>query len=283
MDMNLFVTLDARYAAPLRVMLFSLCESNPRHRFDVYVLHSSLGETELAQIRAAVPPAQCRIIDRPVPPESFADMPCSDRFPKEACYRIFAAQLLPDTLDRALYLDPDIVVRQDLEALYTMALGDSFFAAATHMFLSMQIVNWLRFDMKRGSQYINSGVMLFHLARLRQEQKTQAVYDFIEKYRKRLVLFDQDILNGVYHTRTAYISPRRYNLDEKYMFLNNINPWQIGNAIRLKWVQKNTVIIHFNGPNKPWLPKYKGRFKAEFYDPVIAAMQAQGMDVPGDG
>ncbi len=268
MDMNLFVTLDERYLDPLRVMLYSLCKSNPRHRFTVYLLHSSLEQEHIALAEANLPPGQCTLVSVRVPKEKFQDLPCSERWPVEASYRIFAAQLLPETLERALYLDPDIVVINDLEKLYTLDFENNFFAAASHMFIQMQIISWYRFDMKRGSQYINSGVMLFNLALLRKEQNTREVYRFIEQYRKRLVLFDQDILNGVYHRRTKYISPLQYNLDEKYYNMYNMNPYVFFNRVDIPWVKRNTVIIHFNGKNKPWNRRYRGQFKREFYDPV---------------
>lgn len=269
MQMNLIVTLDAGYMAPLRVMLFSLCKTNPQHEFDVYVLHSSLQEEHFAQLRETVTD-NCHIIDWKVQADKFAEIPFSERWPREACYRIFAAQLLPQHLDRALYLDPDMVILRDLEPLYTIDLEDFYFAAATHMFLSMQIFSQMRLKMPKGTVYINSGVMLFNLPVLRREQKEQDVYNYIQENRKRLFLFDQDILNAMYYMRTKEIDTKRFNLDERYFNLFNINPWQ--GKLELDWVKQNTIIIHFCGKNKPWNEDYKGIFAELFYQPVTDAM-----------
>ena len=38
-------------------------------------------------------------------------------------YRLLAAEFLPETLDRVLYLDPDIIVIRPLEELYHMSLS----------------------------------------------------------------------------------------------------------------------------------------------------------------
>jgi len=272
MNMNVFVTLDRGYVDPLRVMLFSLCKSNPKHSFQVYVMHSSLELEDFERIRSAVQGRACTIIDLPVAASEFAEMPCSERWPREACYRIFAAKLLPQELNRALYLDPDLVVINDIASLYNMNLGNYFFAAASHMFVQMELFSRYRLRLAKDSRYINSGVMLFNLALLRREQEEASVYAYIQRNRRRLYLFDQDILNGVYHRRTKHINPLLFNLDEKYFRMYNANPYNFGRQISLPWVKRHSVIIHFNGKNKPWGDNYRGRFKEEFYEPFARAI-----------
>ncbi|MDY2952276.1 MAG: glycosyltransferase, partial [Erysipelotrichaceae bacterium] len=44
----------------------------------------------------------------------FKDFPISSRYPLEIYYRLFAPLLLPNSLDRILYLDVDIVVINSL-------------------------------------------------------------------------------------------------------------------------------------------------------------------------
>lgn len=267
MDMNILVTLDAGYLDPLRVMMHSMHKSNPMHTFHIYVMHTSLQPAHFDLLRATVPAEQFDIIDFAIDPEMFADMPYSQRFPKEACFRIFAAQLLPKQLDRILYLDPDIVVINDLEPLYRMDLQDYYFAAATHMALFLQLFNQTRLHMPyTKSKYINSGVLLLNLTRLREKQNQDRVYRFLEHNRFRIWLFDQDMLNFLYHKQTLILDPLRYNLDEKYFNWHQMRPWR-HNKENIRWVKQNTVIIHFCGRNKPWNDNYLGVFDELFYFP----------------
>ena len=43
--------------------------------------------------------------------------PISKRYPKTIYYRTFAAKLLPQNIDKILYLDPDIIINGDLKKL----------------------------------------------------------------------------------------------------------------------------------------------------------------------
>ena len=47
-------------------------------------------------------------------------------------YRLLAAQLLPEDLDRVLYLDPDVLIINPLEKLWSLGLDENLFAAAAH-------------------------------------------------------------------------------------------------------------------------------------------------------
>lgn len=281
--MDILVTLDSGYIGPLCVMLYSLCRSNPDTNLRIYVVHSSLTPEDFARVRAAVNPRHCEIVDTFVPKDRFPDLPYSERWPKEACYRIFAAHILPAEMERVLYLDPDMVILNSLEELYAANIDDSYFAACTHMFEPMQIFSRMRLKMSRESVYINSGVMLMNLTLLRREQHIDEVYAYVTANRRRLHLFDQDILNGMYHEKTRHMDPLRYNLDEKYLKLYN---WSIlgkgKEKITNDWVGKNTAILHFCGKNKPWKPDYKGDFARLFYAPFAEALQESERTITND-
>lgn len=260
------MTLDSGYLGPLCVMLHSLCESNPTAEFRIFVAHTSLEEDHFDKIRASVCPDRCRIEDVHVPQDKFPDLPYSKRWPQEACYRIFAAHILPPDLDRVLYLDPDIVIINSVDRLYNIDLQDKYFAASTHLFELMQTVNRVRLKMPAKAVYINSGVMLINLKKMREEQQVEQVLEYYRNNKIRIRLFDQDILNGLYYEQTLVIDPLLYNLDERYYKLHNLNPNNKDNKIDHQWVADNTVVIHFCGKTKPWNEEYKGRFGELFYD-----------------
>lgn len=264
---NILVTLNRGYLEPLRVLLCSLCESNPDSFFRVFAAHSSLTPEDFKRLEAAVPPDRCRIEDVYVPPDRFPGLPYSKRWPKEACYRIFAAHILPKDLDRILYLDPDIAVINRLDSLYHMDLQGKTLAACTHHFGVLQPFSRARLKMTPGSVYINSGVLVMDLARLRREQKVEQVLAYYKKNKHRIYLFDQDIINGYYSADTLAADPLLYNLDERYYKLYNMNPKNKNKRIDHHWIQKNTAVIHFCSKIKPWDPRYKDEFGKLYYQP----------------
>ena len=257
MKMNILVTLDSGYLKPLTVMLNSLAASNRDSRFDVYVAHASLTQEDFRFLSDRVPEESVRIRSIPISPKMFDDAPVDDRIPKATYYRLLAAQFLPDALDRVLYLDPDLVVINPIASFYSMDLTGKYFAAASHQFNLMQWMNRVRLRMPAGSQYINAGVMLMNLELLRAEQDVSAMYEYIRENRRRLPLKDQDILNGMYADRTAYVDALYYNLDEVYW--HNHNRFHPSRRVEtVDEIERTACIIHYCGKNKPWKDGYRG-------------------------
>ena len=176
-------------------------------------------------------------------------------------------------LGQRLYLDPDIVVRQSLRELYEMPMGTAFFAAATHIRGLLHRFNELRLDMDEDSPYINSGVMLMNLRALRAEQDMEAVFDYMEAHKGRLMLPDQDIISALYGQRILPLDPIRYNMTEKLYSRHRYN----GDGMTLEDVRRQSAVIHYCGRNKPWRPGYLGELNV-FYEETVARMEESGLN-----
>lgn len=266
---NILVTLDENYIPYLNVMLTSLLYSNPDCSFDVYLLHSSIPESATLETHNILNRSG-RLISIQVNDVGLDDAPTTSRYPQEIYYRIFAARYLPQTLDRVLYLDPDIIVNGSIKSLYQMQLGDYFFAAASHTREFLRMVNGIRLNMDEESPYINSGVMLMNLELLRREQNYDDVFRFIEEMKNRLILPDQDIISSLYGSRIYALDTFRYNMTERLYKLHS--PFE--KELDLDWVRKHSVIIHYCGRNKPWKEKYSGQL-GSFYKETVLRMEAE--------
>lgn len=252
--MNILVTLDCHYLYQLNVMLTSLLECGPEERLRVYLLSRGIGEEELAPTRRVLG-ERGTLYPISVREEQLEQAPTTDRYPLEMYYRIFAAKYLPQDLDRVLYLDPDLVVNRSLRPLYDLPMGEAYFAAASHVGAVLHRVNELRLDMEEDSPYINSGVMLMNLTKLRQEQDYAQVFDYIQAHKNRLILPDQDIISGLYGGRIIPLDARRYNMTERLFAFHR----QAGERMDLDFVRENAAVIHYCGRNKPWKKGYVGR------------------------
>ncbi len=265
--MNILVTLDANYIPYLNVMLSSMLHANSGERFDVYLLQSSVTEEDTAQTRKILG-KENRLILVNANEAGLQDAPTTSRYPKEIYYRIFAAKYLPDNLDRILYLDPDIIVNGHLRELYDLPMEEYFFAAASHTGAIITSINSIRLDMEENSPYINSGVMLMNLKKLRAEQNYEDVFRFIEKRKNFLLLPDQDIISSLYGSKIYALDAYRYNMTE-YLYQTH-SPFERG--FDLTWVRSHAVIIHYCGRNKPWKTPYLGKLDI-FYQEAIARMK----------
>lgn len=253
--MNIVVTLNANYLKPLCVMLRSLADAHPGREIDVYIIHSSLTPADLDFVSGTLPSPRLRLHSVHVAEDFLADAPVTFHFSKEMYYRLFASTLLPATVERALYLDPDMIVLSPLDTLYDMDMGDHLFAAARSINRVSEVTFKVRLKMPADSGYFNSGVLLMNLNALRREQNADEVLRYIDEHRRRLVLPDQDALNALYHSRTVLLDPLRYNFDARYYpLLHTASAGQIS----LENMPASTCIVHYCGKQKPWHADYHG-------------------------
>lgn len=235
--------------------------------YEVYILHSCLDDGDIEEIRSCAG-KNANINGIFVNLDSLNDFPESKRYPKEIYYRIFAARLLPDNLDRILYLDADTIVINPLDGLYNMDFEGAYFIACTHTREILTKINQARLGAKNDAVYVNTGVMMMNLKLLREEQKIEDVYDFVERRGAGLLLPDQDIITALYGDKVKIADSMIYNLSDRTLALYNAD---LRNERRnLDWVRRNTVVIHYFGRHKPWNGKYIGVLDV-FYNELINA------------
>lgn len=267
---NILVTLDENYIPYLNVMLSTLVHFNPGCTFDVYLLHSSIRQ-EMLKSTQNILQGTGRLIPVKVNDLLLAEAPTSSRYPKEIYYRIFAARYLPETVDRILYLDPDLVLNGSILPLYRFPLEEHYYAAASHIdsLGLLHKFNELRLDMDDSSPYINSGVLLMNLSLLRKEQNYADVFHFIEKRKNLLMLPDQDIISGLYGSKIYTLDPLLYNMTERLYLIYGL----FEKNLNLNWVRTHSIVIHYCGKNKPWKENYIGNLDV-FYKEAVARMHA---------
>lgn len=250
---NLLVTIDRKYLPPLVTMLDSYNEIHKGVKTDVYIAHSSLEEKDFAYIRAGIEGSDMRIHNIEVKERYFSDIPILERIPEESFYRLLAFLYLPESVERCLYLDPDIYINQSLLPLYTENMGDAYIAAAGHLHGFREWFNKLRLGVRQHERYINSGVMLMNLNAIRRDFTLEMVMECLEENEQRLILGDQDMVNILFGQKTIIVDERIYNLDERaYRYYSKRN------QLELNTVKAKTAVIHYNGKYKPWLDGYKG-------------------------
>lgn len=113
-------------------------------------------------------------------------------------YRLLAPHLLPESMKRVLYLDPDVLVINPIHSLWKTKQQGKIFAAAAHTGKTEFANNVNQLRLKTNQPYFNSGVLLIDLEAGRQQVNPQILFDYVEQHRTELILPDQDILNALY-------------------------------------------------------------------------------------
>ena len=173
-------------------------------------------------------------------------------------YRLFAPYLLPDDVDRILYLDSDIICNGDISDLYNTNFEDKLLVGCENMLPShLQIWrerNRIRLNLPSSYTYINAGVLLINISKYRRVITKEDILSFISKNSDILVFQDQDVINKLFCKDIKYV-----NIKYNYQ-INTVSSKDLINDIRL---------VHYSERMKPWNMNYDDPEKAIFYYNLI--------------
>ena len=127
-------------------------------------------------------------------------------------YRLFIPQLLSSNIEKAIYLDSDIIVNFDINKLWNIELSDKPLAAVPVILNFGYVDNLLCDDnLVKIENYFNSGVLLMNLKVFRAEkEKLMQGIRFISEHPRYSGHLDQDILNYCFASRAVKL-PADFN------------------------------------------------------------------------
>lgn len=189
----------------------------------------------------------------------------STHFTKAIFYRLEIPTRIKQK--KCIYLDSDIVINDDLSELFNLNIDDYYIAGVKDgsgdaligndeipykntlkLFMSQKIMN----------NYINSGVLLWNLEKIRKDNLVPQFYEFIQKYvfdEKISKLGDQDCLNLVCGEKILTL-PLKYNVTSALV----CGGYQSHPYVKTLYSQKEwqdayekPVIFHYTTQEaKPW-------------------------------
>ena len=135
--------------------------------------------------------------------------------------RLFADRI-PFLPDKVIYLDTDTMLCGDIAELYTQDMGDAEFAAVRDHYGRIFL----------GVNYLNSGVLLMNLPRIRETRLFERALEACAK--KKIFLPDQTTINRL--AKRKKILPCRFNEQHK--------------------LKKETLVCHFSMTIR-WVPRFR--------------------------
>lgn len=167
-----------------------------------------------------------------------------------AClYKFAMINALPQH-DKIIYLDTDIMVTDDLTDLYNIDLRDNYIGGVFNVFYYMRKPHYAEMlGIPDLESYINAGVMLMNLKKMREDNILPVLESYIGKFQNSV---DQHIFNKVCYGKIMNIPPR-YNVTLKYKEMYEktdmsrfYTPKELSDTIN------QPAIIHYTGRRKPW-------------------------------
>lgn len=162
--------------------------------------------------------------------------------------------IIPDHIEekKAIYIDSDILVQDDISVLFNLSLQGKPIAARSkynmkesgdnHFFIERNL------DLNAG--YFNAGVLLIDIEKWKENNYTSLCLKYTDNSRDKKFYFDQTILNAVFHNNFT-------NLTENYNLSVAANS-------TLKREELEGCYVHFIASPKPW--DLFGEFKHNHYE-----------------
>lgn len=260
-SVNLLICTNAAYLQHAAVCLRSLLENNRDLFFNVVVvgrLGEALDENKLRRSIEATP--WHRLEFRSFEPPIGQVLPLNPRanYTLDIWTRIWVADFFDRETDKVLYLDADIVVRDSIRSLWETDLGGALLGAVD---IPGSMRGAAHLGMKKEDGYFNSGVLLFNLKLWRECKAVDTLLEYVSEHYQRLRDPDQDAMNVCFSDRRVRLGYKWNAIDP---FFRDPSPFKLPQSI-LEKVRSDAVLVHYNGPSKPWFYLNNHPLRGEYW------------------
>ena len=137
---NIFYACDDHYVKYMSVSVVSLIKNaSDKRNYVIHVLHTEISEENQKKLKTlARPNVTIDFVDVSEQLEKLKDnLALRDYYTSTTYYRFFIADLFPN-IDKAIYIDGDTTVLDDIAGLYQYNLGDNLVVAVPEMVMRDQ-------------------------------------------------------------------------------------------------------------------------------------------------
>lgn len=218
-ELNVLFSSDDNYAQHLAAAIYSLLIHNASfNRISIYVIDNEISpesHDKLVQVVNSFKNAYIVFLDF-AKWKSKLKLNLAWDISLSSYARLFMGDILPEPVNRALYLDCDMIICGSLYQLWNHDLGEHIIGAVQDC-VSQATKTCV--GLKKSEGYFNAGMLLVDLYRWREDDIGQRCIEFIEGKNGTVGHHDQGVLNGIFRNRWTRL-PLRYNLMTINYFLS---------------------------------------------------------------
>jgi len=252
---------DDNFAQPMGVAIYSaVVNLDPEWSVELYILDGGICPENKQRLERVVEnsPRDVNLYWPHINLETVDILPVRDRFSAAMHLRFLIPEIVPEAWDRAIYIDGDVLVEASLSRLWTKPFDDAAVLAVRdwhNPYLSslLSIENCEELGLDPKAPYFLSGMLVFNLARWRNEPISDNAVEFLRKHEQLVRYPDQDALNVALANDWKPIDPQ-WHVNIKSDVLERISdsPFKQELRSRLDDLLYNPHIYHFSGVQKPW-------------------------------
>ena len=130
-----------------------------------------------------------------------------------AFYRLLIPELLPEQVEKVIYLDCDLVVKGNLEQLWQTDLGENYILAVQDtwiLYVSSPTarLNYKELGINPDSKYFNSGVLVINLRKWRTGEFSRKTIQYLRQNLEYIGWYNQGLLNALLVGQWGQLDPR---------------------------------------------------------------------------
>lgn len=288
--MHIVYASDDNFAEILGVSIVSLFENNKNCKdVQVYIIDNKISKKNIKRLEDV-----CIKYQRNIPVwlgtkdiEKILGMRVlADRGSHSQYARLFISSLLPENIERVLYLDCDIIINKSLERLWNLNLNGKTVAALKDAFSRQYRKN---IGLQPDDIMFNSGVMLIDLNKWKEQHIEDKLMNFIEKHHGKIQQGDQGALNAVLYSDVECFDPCFNSVTIFYDFtyedmLVYRKPSLFYSKKEIKRAVDEPVIIHYTTSflsRRPWVQGSKHKYKDKWlYYKSLSPWKKESLRLP---
>lgn len=246
--MNLVCTIDKNYIEQCVVTLISVLE-NTNEQPNIFIVHNNIQKDEIELIKISLLKYKCNIHFITISDKILNGAPVSHHITVATYFRILLPEILPLEIEKVIFIDCDIIVKENLGELFKIDISKYSHAAVINPFTDSYSVK-KRLDIKQEYEYFNAGVLLINIKFWRNYSVTEKALNYLKENFNKIEFWDQDVLNFLFQGMWLELDPK-WNVQFFFFFNENQKYYP---KINFQEIQANPCIIHYTGGGKckPW-------------------------------
>ena len=239
--------------------------ASPRNLYRIYVLHTGLTPAHIQKLESLGSErltVQCQDITALLQSKK-TELPVAEYFTQECYYRILIPEIF-DMYPYVVYLDCDLIVKEDIAGVIPEDMGDALIAAVRDCCPESDFSRLMRDFNLFWKEYVNSGVLVFNTQSWNRDHITSKCFEMVRTTpAQKLVYPDQDVINAVCRGRIDYLD---YSWNCRWGMLF-YSPEEIAVYSSLvNDVLECFCILHYAGHQKPWNRRRRLPYADLFWD-----------------
>lgn len=238
-----------RYMATSMLSAMKTAAADDALRF--WILDNGLSDGARASLESLCRAHGCSVSFRAVDFEKFKSLPKGGPHISNTAYaRWDMAALLPESVDKAIYLDCDTIVKGSLAPLYHYDLAGYSVGAVTDLGCYCDRERGVAGFNQKGF-YVNSGVLLANLSFWRKANMGDRLLNWAVENLDSIQIGDQDVLNSVCQGNILKVD-YRFNVQDSFPRFDPDEWPDMAEGSCVKAAVSRPVVIHYTFTHKPW-------------------------------